>query len=108
MKLLRQKRGVSQKVIADFMGISVAAYSKIESGITDVNVSRLFQLAELYEISPASMIGGDDLQVDIENEVRELKEKLRESDERLLEWQAKLISCYEQINNSMLDADEIG
>jgi len=51
IRLTRQLRGYSHEYIAQALDISQAAYSKIESGKTQLTIQRLFQIAEILEAS---------------------------------------------------------
>ena len=46
----RMLSGLSQQNIADELGLTVASYSNIERGVTDITVSRLYQLATLLNV----------------------------------------------------------
>jgi len=48
--IILQLESWTQEDIADKLGISTHAYAKIERGETDVNLSRLQQIAEVMEI----------------------------------------------------------
>jgi transcriptional regulator with XRE-family HTH domain len=56
IRSLRQLRGFSQQNMADSLGVSVNAYSKIECGDTDVSWSRLEQVAKVFEIPPSELV----------------------------------------------------
>ena len=51
LKVLRQTQCLSQKFIADKLNISVPAYSKIETGGTDITFSKLLLIASIFSIS---------------------------------------------------------
>ncbi|MGQ3012494.1 MAG: helix-turn-helix domain-containing protein [Flavobacteriales bacterium] len=51
IRLFRLAKNYSQQNMADELGITVAAYSNIERGVTDITVTRLFQIAEILEMS---------------------------------------------------------
>ena len=51
IRLLRHQRSWSQEDVAKQLDISIPAFSKIETGITDVNLSRLEQIATLFGMS---------------------------------------------------------
>jgi len=51
IRIFRLSKNYSQQNMADELGITVAAYSNIERGVTDITVTRLFQIAEILEIS---------------------------------------------------------
>jgi transcriptional regulator with XRE-family HTH domain len=46
--------------VAEKLGISIHAYAKIERGETDVNFSRLQQIAEVMEIGLSQLFGLDE------------------------------------------------
>jgi len=99
IRLLRQKQGLNQGAVAAKLGISIPAYSKIETGITDVNVSRLNQLAELYAVTVPSLIYGDkDPYVkSIEEENSSLRANLSQRLEDVARLQAKCIDLMDKI-----------
>ncbi len=52
LKMLRISRNLTQDEVAEKIGISQAAYAKLEAGQTRLTIDRAGQLAELYEIEP--------------------------------------------------------
>lgn len=48
---IRASKGYSQEYIANELGIKQAAYSKIESGKSDLTINRLYDVAKLLEVS---------------------------------------------------------
>ncbi len=50
IKLHRHLKGYSQSYIAYKLGISQYAYWKVESGETDITLSRLRKIAEILEV----------------------------------------------------------
>jgi transcriptional regulator with XRE-family HTH domain len=50
LKTIRKLRNLTQETVAEKLGISTYAYAKIERGETDVNISRLEQIAKIMEI----------------------------------------------------------
>ncbi|MEI7795360.1 MAG: helix-turn-helix transcriptional regulator [Methylococcaceae bacterium] len=55
IKRLRQEKGWSQEELANKLEISVNAYGSIERGDTDVNLSRLEEISEVFEIDVADL-----------------------------------------------------
>ena len=51
IRSLRTLKELSQENVAEMLGISITAYSKIERGETDVQLSRLNQIAEVFKVS---------------------------------------------------------
>jgi transcriptional regulator with XRE-family HTH domain len=56
IRIERLKKGWSQEHMACMMGISQAAYSKIESGHTTMSLPRLYEIANLLEINIADLL----------------------------------------------------
>jgi transcriptional regulator with XRE-family HTH domain len=52
IRLKRLEKRLSQENMAFELDISQAAYSKIELGQTDLTISRIFEIAEILEVSP--------------------------------------------------------
>ena len=53
----RKKKGVSQEVMAELLGMSTAGYGKIERDETDVNYSRLELIAAKLKVKPEDIVG---------------------------------------------------
>jgi len=60
IKTIRQLKNWTQEDVADKLDISTHAYAKIERGETDVNLSRLRQIAEVMEIDLPLLFGLDE------------------------------------------------
>lgn len=56
MKNFRIQKGWRQDVPARLLDISVPAYSKMESGATDINLSRLEKIAVVYGVELISLL----------------------------------------------------
>jgi transcriptional regulator with XRE-family HTH domain len=102
IRKLRQKNSWSQGYVADKLKISIPAFSKIETGITDINISRLNQIAKLFEVSTLQIISREGV---IENsynpeELITLKIKLASQEEEIIKLQKKIIDLYEEIRKT--------
>ncbi|WP_256004544.1 MULTISPECIES: helix-turn-helix domain-containing protein [Pedobacter] len=99
IRRLRQRKGWSQGDVARQLKISIPAFSKIETGITDINVSRLAQIAELFEVSTVEIISKEDENPHAEHaaEIGTLKAKLTQREEEIIRLQKKIIDLYEEI-----------
>ncbi len=64
IRLLRHQKGWSQEDVAKKLDISIPAFSKIETGITDINLSRLEQISNLFEMSVVQLLTFNDLDQD--------------------------------------------
>lgn len=102
IRQLRQKSGWSQGEVAKRLHISIPAFSKIETGITDINISRLEQIAKLFEVSTLEIISsdGNGIQGGISSvEISILKDKLAIKEEEITRLQKKIIDLYEELRN---------
>ncbi|WP_354330223.1 helix-turn-helix transcriptional regulator [Pedobacter sp. CG_S7] len=99
IRRLRQNKGWSQSQVAAQLKISVPAFSKIETGITDINISRLIQIAALFNVPTTGILAEDTGSPDIAktNELNDIKAKLHDRDEEVNELQKRLINMYEEI-----------
>jgi len=56
LKQLRERNGYSQLETAYKLGISQAAYSRLEKGEIDISLSRLFRLCDIYGTSISKLL----------------------------------------------------
>ena len=101
IRQLRQRNGWSQGEVAKRLKISIPAFSKIETGITDINISRLDQIANLFEVSTLEIISkeGETQSTGNSDEITSLKGKLASQEEEIIKLQKKVIDLYEEIRN---------
>lgn len=98
IRTLRHQRGWSQEDVANRLGISIPAFSKIETGVTDINLSRLEQIANIYEINVINL-----LSLDIEEaepQVSNLtiaQKKILDREAEIASLQRKVILLYEEL-----------
>jgi len=99
IRLLRHQRSWSQEDVAKQLDISIPAFSKIETGITDVNLSRLEQIATLFGMSIVQLLTFNDTeeQEKYNNEVEVLSKKLQEREADVIDLQKKVIDLYEEL-----------
>lgn len=95
LKSFRQQNNWNQRQFAEKLGISIPAYSKLETGITDPNLSRIGQVAELLEVSLIELVTQDASQ-DLLNGLEELKSELERRNLDIVRLQAKVISLYDE------------
>ncbi|WP_291401327.1 helix-turn-helix transcriptional regulator [Daejeonella sp.] len=99
IRLLRHQKSWSQEDVAKQLEISIPAFSKIETGITDINLSRLEQISKLFEMSVVQLLTFND-QEGLESyntEVENLTQKLHEREVELIDLQKKIIELYEEL-----------
>lgn len=56
IKQLRSIKGWSRQKMADKLGISLTAYGEIERGKTDISITRLQQISDIFEISVPNLL----------------------------------------------------
>ena len=101
IRLLRHQRGWSQDDVARRLEISIPAFSKIETGITDINVSRLEQVAKLFDMNVVQLLTYNEeegLPV-YSSQLENLNQKLVERDQEVIELQKKVIELYEELRS---------
>jgi transcriptional regulator with XRE-family HTH domain len=99
IRLLRHQKNWSQEEIAKRLNISIPAYSKIETGITDINVTRLRELAAIFDMSLVQLLTFKDSeeQMKLNNDMEEMATKLHDREVELLNLQKKIIELYEEL-----------
>lgn len=99
IRLLRHQRGWSQEDVAKQLDISIPAFSKIETGITDVNLSRLDQISKLFGMTIVQLLTTNDPEEEkkYNTELSETIKKLHDRDADVIELQKKVIDLYEQL-----------
>ncbi len=100
IRLLRHQKGWSQEDVARRLDISIPAFSKIETGITDVNLSRLNQISKLFGLSLVQLMSTADGEEEKAkaDELDEMAKKLQARDGEVIELQKKVIDLYEQLH----------
>lgn len=100
IRLLRHQKGWSQEDVAKRLDISIPAFSKIETGITDVNLSRLNQISKLFGLSLVQLLSTSDSEEEkqIQDEIDNLSKKLQLREVEVIDLQKKVIDLYEQLH----------
>ena len=100
IRILRHQHGWSQEDIASRLGISIPAFSKIETGVTDVNLSRLEQIANIYEVSVVQLLTVDNEQAEpVPSHLNVIQKKLTDRETEIASLQRKVIELYEELRN---------
>jgi transcriptional regulator with XRE-family HTH domain len=91
IRYIRNLKGWSQEEVADKLGISLPAYSKIERNKTDVGFSRLNQIADVLHIKLVDLLS---LSAN-DPEQLNLQKLLAEKENEIIKLQNKLIELLE-------------
>jgi transcriptional regulator with XRE-family HTH domain len=102
IRSLRQQHGWSQEDIARKLKISIPAFSKIETGITDVNLSRLEQIATIFEVPVVKLLTleGSLPEAPQLNAIESINKKLSDRESEISSLQKKVIELYEELRKS--------
>jgi transcriptional regulator with XRE-family HTH domain len=101
LKSLRHKQGWNQATVAAQLNISTPAYSKIESGMTIINMHRLKQMAGLYNVTTLELMTPNIEPGTAANsdQILDLKRKISELDAEIIKLQVRAIELYEEVRN---------
>jgi transcriptional regulator with XRE-family HTH domain len=99
IRILRHEHNWSQEDVAKRLGISIPAFSKIETGVTDINLSRLEQIANIFEVSVVNLLS---LEYVEEPNIKDsnlsiIQKKLVDREAEITNLQRKVILLYEEL-----------
>jgi transcriptional regulator with XRE-family HTH domain len=102
IRLLRHQKSWSQEDVAKRLDISIPAFSKIETGITDVNLSRLEQISTLFEMTVVQLLTFNDTeeQEKYTSELEVLTKRVQERESEVISLQKKVIELYEELRQN--------
>ncbi|MCI9657194.1 MAG: helix-turn-helix transcriptional regulator [Lachnospiraceae bacterium] len=83
LKLLREKKCISQKELAEELGISPASYNLYEKGKREPNIDMIEKIANYFNVSPSYLMGWDEKYQKLDDKIDNILKKL--SDEELLQ-----------------------
>jgi transcriptional regulator with XRE-family HTH domain len=101
IRILRHEHGWSQEEVANRLGISIPAFSKIETGVTDINLSRLEQIANIFEVSVVNLLSLEYVEEPTSEDVNLtlIQKKLNDRENEITNLQRKVILLYEELLN---------
>jgi transcriptional regulator with XRE-family HTH domain len=56
LRFLRERKKLTQEDLAEHLGISQAAYSRLEQGLIELSIDKLFKLADLYVMTVSELV----------------------------------------------------
>jgi len=104
IRLLRHQKSWSQEDVAKRLDISIPAFSKIETGITDINLSRLEQISKLFDMTVVQLLTYNDTEQQEKyiSELETMTKKLQERETEVIDLQKKIINLFEEIRRKPL------
>ncbi|WP_316825356.1 helix-turn-helix transcriptional regulator [Pedobacter miscanthi] len=97
IKQSRLALGLSQADAAKKLNISTPAFCKIETGQTDLNISRLLQISKAFKVPVAQLIDGKAVEAEPSAELATLKRELIEKEEEINKLRKKVIDLYDKL-----------
>ncbi|GAA3980194.1 hypothetical protein GCM10022246_35310 [Pedobacter ginsengiterrae] len=97
IKQSRVALGLSQAEAAKKLNISTPAFCKIETNQTDLNISRLLQIAKEFKVSAAQLLGESFEASNSSEELTALKQSLSEKEEEINKLRKKVIDLYDKL-----------
>lgn len=58
IRQLRVAAGLTQMEVAEQLGVSQAAYSRLEKGDVEISVGKLLELCAIYKVMPTKLLEG--------------------------------------------------
>ena len=97
IKESRLALGLSQSDAAKRLNISTPAFCKIETGQTDLNISRLLQISKTFKVPVIQLIDGKSVTSDSSAELAALKKELIEKEGEINKLRKKVIDLYDKL-----------
>jgi transcriptional regulator with XRE-family HTH domain len=121
IRKIRTLKGLDAKTIADHLGISLSAYTKMERGETQIDINRITTIAEQLGVSPTDIMSfspnqiferveqsniGTEVKIETQNQysvpkeiIDSLTEQLKTKDEQLKQLYDTLQKLMEKMNH---------
>jgi transcriptional regulator with XRE-family HTH domain len=77
IKVIRIEKGISQKEMALRLGYGHSNYNKIENGLIEISVSKLYEIADILEVPILKILGGKELEKFMEFIRLDYEEKMK-------------------------------
>ncbi|SDT14804.1 Helix-turn-helix [Mucilaginibacter mallensis] len=105
IKILRLHYRWSQRYVASQLGISTSAFSNIENGFTDINLSRLEQIARVLKVRLVELVAIYDPYAEDKNEASNtLYKTLADRNVEVEELQFKIYKLREELKGKKQQA----
>ena len=97
IQYLRRQKGWNQGFLAEKLKLSIPAISKIETGMTDINITRLIQISEIFGVSLVELLSPDEQYMPSAayQEAGAIRAKLMLREDEINQLQKKIIDLYE-------------
>lgn len=101
IKKLRLKRQWNQQYVAGKLNISIPAFSKIETNNTDISLTRLAELAAVFQVDVFEILfePGENGKRALESELHECKIMLEAKNREISELQKTMIDLFIELRS---------
>lgn len=92
LKELRQKKGDTQAVVAEAMGVTRRGYQKWENGESQIKPEKAEQLAKYFRVNVGYLLGYE------KDPIKSLEDFIRESDDPYSSMRQDILQIFEYID----------
>ncbi len=89
IRVLREIKGFSQEYMAETLGVSISAYGKLERNQTELNLTKLQNIAKILGISTVHLLSFDENDIFNEYDPKPYKSVLDDNERALYERMLK-------------------
>lgn len=102
IRKLRLEYHWDQSYVAELLGINASSYSKIESGSTDLNFSRLEQIAAIFQVSVISLLSDHaKMEMNAMSQLTRIKTLLAEREKQIADLRRKLMELRSELDREI-------
>ncbi|MGV7108065.1 helix-turn-helix domain-containing protein [Flavobacterium sp. U410] len=101
LKRIRELKNLSQEHIANQLGLSIRAYSKIETGETQLTINRLNEISRILGISAFEILGFDN------RHIFNINSSIGNNGYNYIAYSEKLTQQYEETIRSLKEQIEL-
>lgn len=107
VKNIRELKNLTQEYMANQLNLSLRAYSKIESGETQLTINRINEISNILNVNPLELLGFDEKNIfNIHNSTGNNGYNLITSSEKMIEHYEEVIEFLKEQNKTLLSIIE--
>lgn len=93
IKKARRNKGLTQEKLSNKMGVSIAFFSRIERGSSQLSLKRLSEICNILDVSEGYILNGatEDSELYLNNDFKELLDKCTDKQKKMIYEVAKTI-----------------
>ncbi|HLV46655.1 MAG TPA: helix-turn-helix transcriptional regulator [Flavobacterium sp.] len=107
VKNIRELKNLTQEYMANQLNLSLRAYSKIESGETQLTINRINEISNILNVNPLELLGFDEKNIfNIHNSTGNNGYNLINSSDKMIEHYEETIEFLKEQNKTLLSIIE--